>query len=104
MTALEKLQKLSSAEEFFVTLNVAYDPAVLQVSRLHILKRMGEYLAGEDLEGLPDSVVSARCRSTLERAYDDFRQSGPLELRVFKVLKNAVNEPNKHFVSLDELM
>jgi len=104
MTVLAKLQMLSSAEEFFEALSVPYDPVVLQVARLHILKRMGEYLASEDLEGLPDSVVTARCRSTLERAYEDFRQSGPLELRVFKVLKNAVKKPEKPFVSLDELL
>jgi nitrogenase-stabilizing/protective protein len=103
MTALAKLQMLSSAEEFFEVLNVAYDPSILRVARLHILKRMGDYLSNEDMDGVPDSVVTARCRSTLERAYEDFRQSTPLEQRVFKVLKNAAKEPAKPFVSLDDL-
>ena len=44
MSALEQLRKLSSAEDFFETLGVSYDPAVLRVARLHILRRMGEYL------------------------------------------------------------
>jgi len=100
---LQKLKTYSSAEDFFRGLGVAYDPARLSVVRLHILKRMGEYLGSDDLDDLPDRVVVARCRSYLERAYDDFVQSGPLEQRVFKVLKDAVAPSGAAFVSLDEL-
>lgn len=100
---LAKLKRLSSAEAFFSALGVPYDPARLAVARMHILKRMGEYLGGEDLEGLPDRVVVARCRSCLERAYQDFVVSSPLEQRVFKVLKRAVAPENAAFVPLDEL-
>lgn len=99
---LAKLKTYSSAEDFFTGLGVPFDPARLSVARLHILKRMGEYLAGDDLEGLPDRVVIARCRTYLERAYQDFVSSGPLEQRVFKVLKDAVAPPS-NFVALDEL-
>lgn len=100
---LGKLKKLSSAEDFFDALGLPFDPAVLSVARLHILKRMGEYLAGDDLEGIPDRVVIARCRSYLERAYEDFVTSGPLQQRVFKVLKDAVKPAGTDFVSIDEL-
>lgn len=102
--AMARLHAAGSAEEFFDILRVPYDPAVVQVARLHILKRMGEYLAGEDIEGLPDTVAAARCRSVLERAYEEFVQSSPLEQRVFKVLKQAV-EPKqpKNFVPFDSL-
>jgi nitrogenase-stabilizing/protective protein len=103
MTMLVRLQKLSSAEEFFEALEVPCDPAVLRVARLHILRRMGEYLASEDLDGQPDGVVTARCRSTLVRAYEDFRQSSPIQERVFKVLKSAVTPPANPFVPMDEL-
>jgi nitrogenase-stabilizing/protective protein len=99
---LAKLKTYSSAEDFFTGLGVPFDPARLSVARLHILKRMGEYLGGDDLEGLPDRVVIARCRTYLERAYQDFVSSGPLEQRVFKVLKDAVAPPS-NFVALDEL-
>ena len=66
---LQRLRGLSSAEEFFQELRVPYDPAVLSVARLHILKRMGEYLDGDELDGLPDNVAAARAQNLLARAY-----------------------------------
>ncbi len=100
---IDKLKRLSSAEEFFAALGIPFDPAVLSVSRLHILKRMGELIASDDLDGLPDRVVIARARSYLERAYQDFVASSPIEQRVFKVLKQAVQPSEKPLVPLDEL-
>jgi nitrogenase-stabilizing/protective protein len=97
------LKKLSSAEEFFRALGVAFDPAVLNVARLHILKRMGQYLTGDELDGLPDSVAAARAKAYLERAYSDFVASTPIEQRVFKVHQDAVAPPS-NFVSFDSLL
>ncbi|ESY91609.1 nitrogenase stabilizing/protective protein NifW [Mesorhizobium australicum] len=90
---LARLKRLSAAEEFFSVLGVSYDPKVMNVSRLHIMKRVGQYLAEEDFSGLPDQVIAARVRATLERAYEDFAISSPLTHRVFKVLKD--HDPNK---------
>ncbi|CDX57528.1 Nitrogenase-stabilizing/protective protein NifW [Mesorhizobium plurifarium] len=90
---LARLKALSAAEEFFALLRVSYDPKVLDVSRLHIMKRVGQYLAEEDLSDLPDPVVAARARATLQRAYEDFATSSPLTHRVFKVLKD--HDPHK---------
>lgn len=102
---LDKLKALSSAEDIFALLGVGYDSKVMNVARLHILKRMGEYLACEDLADIPDSVVTARCKAVLERAYEDFVTSPPLQHRVFKVLKSAV-APSKpaNFVPFDALL
>ncbi|WP_176085663.1 nitrogenase stabilizing/protective protein NifW [Martelella sp. HB161492] len=85
---LKRLKQLSSAEDFFMALGVFYDPKVLDVARLHILKRMGQYLAEEDFDDLPDSIIAARARATLERAYGEFESASPLSKRVFKVLKD----------------
>jgi nitrogenase-stabilizing/protective protein len=103
---LEQLHKASSAEDFFALLGVAYDPKVVNVARLHILRRMGQYLASEDFAAVPDGIVAERCKSVLERAYSDFVASTPIDQRVFKVLKDAV-APQKpkpaNFVPFDML-
>ncbi|RAI35546.1 nitrogenase stabilizing/protective protein NifW [Rhodoplanes serenus] len=101
---LARLKTAASAEEFFVLLAVPYENKVLNVARLHILKRMGEYLDGDDLDGAPEAVALARCRAVLARAYEEFAASSPLDRRVFKVLKDAVAPKRPAgFVPLDDL-
>lgn len=104
---VKKLQSLSAAEDFFNTLGVPYDPAVLQVKRLHILKRFQHYLhaSGADagdgtFPGADDSEAGIRTlyRTALEAAYRDFVSSDALTERVFKVLRDAV--PKAAFVPL----
>lgn len=90
MSIVAKLKSLSAAEEFFETLGVAYDPKVVAVARLHILKRMGQLLASSGLDGLDEAAATAVARDLLARAYADFVASSPIEQRVFKVLKDAV--------------
>ena len=60
MSVLAELEKLSSAEEFFSCLKVDYDPALLHVARLHILKRMGKYLAAKDFSGASEEQSSRK--------------------------------------------
>lgn len=104
MSVLEDLRRLSSAEEFFVYLEVPFDQKVLDVARLHILRRMGETLARERAanpqsaaaEGASDDgEARERCRAHLEAAYADFVARSPIQERVFKVLKDAVKERPK---------
>ncbi len=89
---LAQLNAASSAEDFFAILGVDYDPKVVSVVRLHILRRMGQYLvaAKAEFEGLSEAEAAARCKSFLEQAYADFLEKSPLDERVFKVLKDAV--------------
>ena len=103
MSVLDQLNKASSAEDFFSLLGVAYDPGVVNVARLHILRRMGQYLAGEDFAQVPDAVVAERCAAVLERAYNDFVASSPIDERVFKVLKDAVAPPKPKPATLVKL-
>jgi nitrogenase-stabilizing/protective protein len=103
MNVLDRLATLSSAEDFFAFLDVAYDPAVLDVARLHILKRMGEYLRDNaDMLGVEADEATARalCKVHLERAYRDFIESTPLDERVFKVLKDAANPRTPPLIQL----
>jgi nitrogenase-stabilizing/protective protein len=103
MKILDELKRLSSAEDFFRLLGVSYDPAVLNVARLHILKRMGQYLRSASQEGLNDDACRALCRAHLEKAYADFVASTPLEQRVFKVLQDAVRPKGETFVPASSL-
>jgi nitrogenase-stabilizing/protective protein len=101
---LAQLNEASSAEDFFALLGVDYDPKHLNVVRLHILRRMGQYLVSEDFVGQPDTIVTERCRAVLEQAYADFVTSSPLDQRVFKVLKDAVAPPKpRNLVPLSTL-
>ena len=100
---LDHLRNLSAAEEFFDVLKVPYDPEVLRVARLHILRRMGQYLSAQPLSAMPDDAAEEACRETLARAYNDFVASSPLQERVFKVLKDAVAPANMGFVALSDI-
>ncbi|MGY4182813.1 nitrogenase-stabilizing/protective protein [Bradyrhizobium sp. USDA 4518] len=102
---LDRLSNASSAEEFFSLLGVDYDPKIVNVARLHILKRMGQYFAKEQFSGATEPEIRARCKAMLEQAYADFVASRPIDQRVFKVLKDAVAGPGKPtaFVPLSEL-
>lgn len=101
MTLAQQIAKLSSAEDFFRFFDVAFDPAVVCVSRLHIMKRMGEYLAAAEM---PPGEENARAvyKAHLERAYRDFQRSSPLEERVFKVHRVAISPPASQLVRIDE--
>jgi nitrogenase-stabilizing/protective protein len=110
MSVLDELGRLSAAEEFFVFLDVPYDATVVQVARLHILRRMGQYIKGSQIdgafEGLGDPDIRALCRTHLEQAYQDFIASSPIQERLFKVHKEAVEpkpDPAKKFVPLASL-
>ena len=92
---IEQLQKSSSAEDFFSLLKVDYDPKVVNVARLHILRRMGEYLFKEDFSSFSEEEAIEKCRAFLEQAYVDFTQSSPIAERLFKVHKAAVNPPQQ---------
>ncbi|SFJ62870.1 nitrogenase stabilizing/protective protein NifW [Bradyrhizobium sp. Gha] len=102
---LDRLGKACAAEEFFSLLGVAYDPKIVNVARLHILRRMGHYFVQEQFADAPEAEIRARCKAMLEQAYADFVSSSPIEQRVFKVLKDAVADPKKvgAFVPLSEL-
>lgn len=111
MSVLEDLGRLSSAEEFFALLDVPFEPTVVHVSRLHILRRMGQYLKGSEIDGtfenLDDAAIKEMCRSHLETAYQDFVKSTPIQERLFKVHKEAIEEKPeeapKNFVPLASL-
>jgi nitrogenase-stabilizing/protective protein len=106
LTLAEELEDLVSAEDFLEFFAIPYDPAVVQVNRLHILQRFHDYL-GKQAPNLPPEEAQQRViyRLWLERAYQDFVASDALTEKVFAVFQH-VDKPgggSSSFVSLDKV-
>jgi nitrogenase-stabilizing/protective protein len=85
----QALNQLSSAEEFLDFLGVEYDTRVVNVNRLHILKRFNQYLVLHRFSGGSDAAYKAEYKALLERAYSDFVKSDAVTEKVFKVFQDA---------------
>jgi len=98
----QRLANLSSAEDFLQFFAVKYDESVVNVNRLHILKRFYQYLNRDaGLTALADEAkLYARYRSLLADAYADFVKSTPAREKVFKVFQDANGTQR---VSIDKL-
>jgi nitrogenase-stabilizing/protective protein len=95
------LEELCSAEDFLNYFEVAFDPAVVQVNRLHILQRFHDYLA--QIDEPPDSAIARRAlyADLLTSAYQDFVTSNAATEKVFRVFR--MHEPRRVSVSLSDL-
>lgn len=82
---LDQMRTLSSAEDMFAFLRLPHDPAVLNRARLHIMKRMGQYLDTVDLAALDDDAAFLEARKALERAHADFEHSTPRAQKALKI-------------------
>ncbi|PTV94568.1 nitrogenase-stabilizing/protective protein [Rhodobacter aestuarii] len=100
---LDALMKLSSAEDMFAYLGLEPDRHILNVARLHIMKRFGSYLRSTDFSGQSEDEVLAQTREALARAHDDFVASTPLAEKVFKVFETQAARQANKFVGLDSL-
>ena len=84
-----RLSALSAAEEFLDFFGVRYDQAVVNVNRLHILKRFQQYLRqASDLPAKDEVDQFRRYREFLARAYGDFVRSTAAKEKVFKVFQD----------------
>ncbi len=93
-TLVERLSKLTSAEDFLNFFGVPYEESVLNTSRLHILQRFFQYMRQEQVMDTSNSAINEaemfrQMRQLLAKAYDDFLRSTPAREKVFKVLQNA---------------
>jgi nitrogenase-stabilizing/protective protein len=87
---LQRLQELSSAEDFLQYFGVPFDQAVVNVSRLHILKRFFQYIRQSNLQAQTDELaLYTAYRDRLAMAYADFVASTPAQEKVFKVFQDT---------------
>jgi nitrogenase-stabilizing/protective protein len=78
-TLQQELSEMASAEDFLNYFFIPFDPAIVEVNRLHILQRFHDYLQQTDVA---DWDLYARC---LRQAYQDFVNSDAMTEKVFKV-------------------
>ncbi len=98
---LQQLKALSSAEDFLQFFAIPFDQKVLNVSRLHILKRFFQYIRQETPLAQADELqMFTTYRALLVRAYGDFVKSTPAQEKVFKVFQDT---DGRQHVSLDSL-
>ena len=100
---LSHINKLSSAEDIFTYLLLPHDAQVVNVSRLHIMKRFGAYLRKATFGGLTEEEVFLECRQLLKQAYSDFVESTPIKEKVFKVFHDEEEKLKNRFVGIDAL-
>ena len=86
---VKALEGFSSAEEFLDYLGVEYDQRVVNVNRLHILKRFNQYMVRHSFSGSSDAEIKSEYKGLLEQAYGDFVQSDAATEKVFKVFQDA---------------
>ncbi len=86
---MQQMGRLSSAEEFLNFLGVEYAQQVVNVHRLHILKRFNQYIARHAFKGGGEAETRAEYRALLEQAYGDFVKSDAVTEKVFKVFQDA---------------
>ena len=88
-TMIQKLTQFSAAEEFLDFFGIPYEQPVVNVYRLHILKRFYQYLRQENLDALNEVAMFKEYRTLLLRAYEDFVHSTAAKEKVFKVFQDA---------------
>jgi len=98
---IDKFNQIVDAEEYFDFFQLLYDQKIVNVNRLHILKKFSQFIKEID-ENYTDISSSDRLnkyREALEKAYQVFLESTPQEQKLFKVF----NEKPKNVVTLTEI-
>jgi len=101
----QRLRELSSAEDFLDFFAVPFDLQVVNVSRLHILKRFFQYIRQEpNLPEDKDQALYQCYRALLVRAYEDFVKSTPAQEKVFKVFQDVDGQQHVTLQSLRQTL
>ena len=98
---IEEFKKLSDAEEYFQFFELDYDQKIVNINRLHILKKFSQYIQEID-DNSADLIAEEKLNQyclALQQAYEVFLESTPQEQKVFKVFKDKP----KNVITLTEL-
>jgi nitrogenase-stabilizing/protective protein len=86
---LDEFRQLTDAEQYFDFFQLAYDPTLVNVNRLHILKQFANQIREIDqrLPELEPMERLQRYRTALLDAYSVFTHSSGVEQKLFKVFQ-----------------
>ena len=86
---LSQFNQLSNANEYFEFFQLPYDPQIVNVNRLHILKKFSEYIQQIDASSpeLSEEDKLSQYSQALQQAYEVFLNSTGVEQKLFKVFK-----------------
>ena len=81
---------LSKAEEYLEFFGISYDSRIVNVNRLHILKKFSQFIRdnGIDAASLEDEATFAKTHDALAGAYNLFTTSNSVEQKLFKVFQD----------------
>lgn len=84
---LAQFNLLKDAEEYFEFFGLTYDPHVVNVNRLHILRKFSQSVQAIDKDQSEEDLLAAY-QQELQNAYDLFLTSNSVEQKLFKVFQD----------------
>lgn len=85
--SLARFNQLKDAEEYFEFFGLSYDPKVVNINRLHILRKFSQLVQAVDKNQSTADLLIAY-RQELQNAYDLFLTSSSVEQKLFKVFQD----------------
>ena len=85
--SLSQFNQLNDAEEYFQFFGLSYDPQVVNVNRLHILRKFSQFVQEVDTNQSEAELLAAYSQE-LRNAYDLFLTSNSVEQKLFKVFQD----------------
>lgn len=98
---LAEFETLRDAEEYFTFFGLDYDPQVVNVNRLHILRKFSQAIKtiSASSESLSETEILTQYQQALQDAYTLFLTSNSIEQKLFGVFQR----PHDDVVMLDDI-
>lgn len=98
---LAEFNQLTDAEQYFEFFNLPYDPTIVNVNRLHILRKFSSYMEEINTQSTEasETEILDQYSQALQQAYNVFLSSTPVQEKLFKVF----NDKAKGVVLLNEV-
>ncbi len=91
---------LTTAEQYFEFFALPYDPAIVNVNRLHILQKFSQSMrAINQTPDLTEAETLQQYRDALQNAYEVFLTSSGVEQKLFKVFQ----QPPSNVVKVSDI-